>query len=134
MTAHPWPPPPHDPLARVTAGALAGWQVRVLTEDRRNTAHLAARGLLHVQLWHPVAGVSLITPSILTAGRYEAYPVGGWKYRPRDLEALRREIGREHPVTVPPAVVIRSIERWFVERFVPDADERAALTPSDASY
>ncbi len=68
------PPRPHDPDDRVTLGRIGEWEVRRFEGDGAKSGYSAPRGFLHVQLWHPWRAVSLLTPSRLTAGRYEAFP------------------------------------------------------------
>ena len=72
-----WPPSPHDPRERETALLLEGWEVRVFTG--RWFQYFVTHGLWHLQLWSPAGRVSILTPSRLTRGLYEAFPVSNWK-------------------------------------------------------
>lgn len=119
-------PPPHDPSERVLAGESHGWQVRVLSPMGPKHSYFASRGFLHVQLWQPRLGISVLTPSRLTEDRFEAFPVRGWKCRPPDYDALRQVVAEEHGVLVPPWPVLRALERWFVRRYAVEAERAEA--------
>ncbi|MBX3185368.1 MAG: hypothetical protein KF819_00070 [Labilithrix sp.] len=111
----PPPPPPHDPRERDLALTLEGWEVRVFGD--RQFEYFATRGFWHVQLWHPRAGVSILTPSRLTRGFYEAFPVAGWKGQAPDYEHLATLV-REHRVALPSKAALLRIERAFVDDVV----------------
>jgi hypothetical protein len=117
-----WPPSPHDPCERTLVGESHGWQVRVFPQGEPKHAYFAARGFLHVQLWEPTRGVSLLTPSRLTEDRFEVFPVRSWKCRPPDYDAVREVVLEAHGVGVPPWPVVRALERWFVRRFEVEAE------------
>jgi hypothetical protein len=105
---------------------FAQWEVRIFHPARRMHRYFAPRGFLHLQLWEAELGFSLLTPSRLTAGRYEAYPVGGWKLAHRSLETLRGLL----PVEIPDEALIRELEHFYVtlpSRFEP-------LTERDEDY
>ncbi len=106
-------PPPHDPAEREVAHAVDGWEVRVFTGSK--FAYFAPRGLWHVQLWHPRACVSVLTPSRLTAEAYEIFPSAGWKRRCATHEEVARVLAAEHGVAFLDARALREVERVFVE-------------------
>jgi hypothetical protein len=113
--------PPHDPADRICVAVLASWEVRIFHPAGRMHRYFAPRGLLHLQLWECEKSFSLLTPSRLTAGRYEAFPVRGWKLSHRCLETLQQLI----PIELPDAALIRAWEREYVElpaRFEPRSD------------
>jgi hypothetical protein len=118
----PAPPAPHDPAERDLLLRIGDWEVRRFPEDGKLFGYAAPRGMLHVQLWHPASGVSVLTPSRITGGHYEAYPIGGWKGASRDLGQIAAAIRGEHRIAVPRARRVASLERWFV-----GAAERRAL-------
>src|SRR4051812_39642737 len=68
LLAHP-PAAPHDPRDRELLTRADGWEIRALKSDW--FGFFAARGLWHVQLWHPGKSLSILTPSTLTCGHYE---------------------------------------------------------------
>jgi hypothetical protein len=107
------PPPPHDPTERVLITRIEGWQVRDFAHDDERLAYFAARGLGHLQLWHAARGVSVLTPSRLTDGRYEAFPIAGWKQRADDWQALATMLRASHGLALPSHARLRAVERWF---------------------
>jgi hypothetical protein len=103
---------PHAPEERDLVGGAGGWQVRAYPAGR----HAAGRGFLHVQLWDPAAGISILTPSRLTGGCFEVWtPAAGrcglvlWAQVERALAG----------VVVPGPAEIAALERWFVLRHEP---------------
>ena len=115
----PPPPPPHDPRDRELVMQLGRWEVRVSTG--RAFEYFVPRGRWHVQLWHPEAGISILTPSKLTAGAFEAYPSRGWKARSCDYGALRDWLEAEHDTPLPSDADMSWIERVLVDRIVASA-------------
>lgn len=111
-----WPPPPHDPRERDLIVRLPEWEVRAFPKGGRMHAYFAPRGLLHLQLWHPRARVSVLTPSRLTCGRYEIYPYEGRKLPVADMQALYRAMSALLRCELPPPARLVALERWFVER------------------
>jgi hypothetical protein len=114
------PPPPHDPLERVLVTRIDGWQVRDFAHDDERLAYFAAHGFSHLQLWNPARGVSVLTPSRLTDGRFEAFPIAGWKQRADDWLALATLLRATHGLVPPGPACLRAVERWFLR---PDAPE-----------
>ena len=109
------PPPPHDPRERERVAVTGAWEVRQFPADDPKLAYFAPRGFLHVQLWHPGEGVSVLTPSKLTGGLYAIWSpdarldCAGWD----DVVcALPRLI-------VPGAAQVRAFERWLVTAHEP---------------
>ena len=79
----PWSPPPHEPRERVEIARLGDWEVRAFRPEGVKHHYFAPRGMLHLQLRHSAAGISLLTPSRLTLRRYEVYPIAEWNSRTR---------------------------------------------------
>jgi hypothetical protein len=142
-----WPPAPHDPRERalictlvVRAPALPAhssrhgstgrrgapastrWEVRAFPIGGRMHRYFAPRGLLHLQLWQPESGVSMLTPSRLTLGRWEVFPVEGWKRGLDQVADLRRLVRSSLRVEPPTAAQLAAARAWFVDR-----EERRAL-------
>lgn len=90
-------------------GPLGAWKALVF--GGRMLGYFAPRGLAHVQLWHERAGISVLTPSRLTGGRYEVFPVAGWKKRASDYRTLEWLVEQEHGVALPPLAEVSRIER-----------------------
>lgn len=114
-----WPPPPHDPRERELAMRLGEWDVLLFGE--RKFQYFVTRGFWHLQLWHPVARVSILSPSRLTRGFYEAYPIANWKAQAPDYEQLVSLIAGTHATTLPTAAEIKRVERALVNDVVASA-------------
>ncbi|MBN9160529.1 MAG: hypothetical protein J0I07_06180 [Myxococcales bacterium] len=110
------PPVPHDPCDREAVILLGGWEVRVSTGSAFE--FFVPRGLWHVQLWHPIAQISILTPSRLTAGKFEAFPSRGWKARCATYQELSAVLRSEHDVTLPSAEAVTWIRHHLVDRLV----------------
>lgn len=111
-----WPPPPHDPRERELVMVLTGWEVRLFSGPKFQ--YFAPRGFWHVQLWHPEARVSVLTPSRLTSGFYEAYPIANWKAQASDYDRLVSLIAGTHSASLPRKAEIVRIEKAFVNDVV----------------
>jgi hypothetical protein len=120
----PSPPPPHDPRERVLVATAGAFEVRAFPPSDPKHAYFAARALLHLQLWHPSAGVSLLTPSRLTRNAYELFPVDGWKRAVRSAEDARRLARYAHGVELPSPLQLAALIEWHVR-----GDERRAAQP-----
>ncbi len=114
------PPPPHDPTERVLVGHVDDWEVRDFAADDPRYRYLLPRGFGHLQLWHPEARLSILTPSRLTRDRYEAFPVVGWKRREHDWAALAAIVRAQTGVTPPTPLSMRALARWFERRVALD--------------
>jgi hypothetical protein len=124
-----WPPPPHDPRERAVLFHIAGgWEVRAFPRDDRRFAYFVPRGLWHLQLWHPSRRISILTPSRLTRGLYEIFPVNGWKTAAPDIDELRSAVESAHAVTLPGPAALAALELWLVH-----GEVRRLTSPSDAS-
>jgi hypothetical protein len=117
------PPPPHDPTERILVTRIDGWLVRDFAEDDQRLAYFAMRGFSHFQLWHPAYSISVLTPSRLTGGAFEVFPIGNWKRRAADWEALDSMLKTYHQVAPPGESCLRALERWFPH--LPDSFARA---------
>jgi len=120
-----WPPSPHDPRERELAAIVDGWEVRLF--GGRKFQYFVTRGFWHIQLWHPEARVSILTPSRLTCGFYEAFPIANWKERTATYDRLVRILRATH-VDPPDRAQMESLERSLVDEIV-----RAAIGPRWAS-
>lgn len=111
-----WPPPPHDPRERERTLVVEGWEVRLFTG--RKLEYFVPRGFWHLQLWHPHARVSVLTPSRLTCGLYEAYPVANWKAQAPDYDKLVTLLGGMFTAKLPDRSVMMRLERALVDDLV----------------
>ena len=111
-----WPPPPHDPRERERIATVSGWEIRQFVGQKY--LYFVRNGFWHVQLWHPRARVSVLTPSRLTRDRYELFPSAGWKARAQKYADLAPLIAGEHPVSLLPEHALRELERTLVQRVI----------------
>ena len=70
------PAAPHDPHERAVIHSRYGWQIRTYAWNTALHRYGAQKGMLHLQLWCPSMGLSILTPSELTAGHYEVSMAG----------------------------------------------------------
>lgn len=102
-------PTPHDPSERVVVADTGDWQLRAFAPGDPKATYFAESGFSHVQFWNPSAGISVLTPSALTCGRWQVFPIDGWK---RDFVALataREAIIREHRIELPDDEVVHAL-------------------------
>jgi hypothetical protein len=102
---------------------LGAWEARLF--GSRMFEYFASRDLWHMQLWHPESGVSVLTPSRLTRGRYEAFPLSGWKAT-ADYRCLAMQVLEEHGVAMPDASEVLRLEQALVHDLVRVTFERAS--------
>jgi hypothetical protein len=111
-----WPPPPHDPREREIALEVSGWEVRVF--GARKFQYFVTRGYWHLQLWHPRARISVLTPSRLTRGFYEAYPIANWKGQALHYDQLVSLLAGIHDTPLPSKADVMRLERALVDDVV----------------
>ena len=117
-----WPPRPHDPRDRIAVAGVDAWEVRVFPPGSRHHRYFAGREMLHLQLWDARRGISVLTPSRITAGRYEVFPVHDWKLAVADFQELRELVAKELGIRLPGTRRQRALEEWFVARDVRAAE------------
>ena len=78
----------HTDTNRTLVYWLGEWDVRM--SDPRSDLHrlLAVNGMLHLQMWHPESGTSVLTPSPLTDQLFEAIPLFGNQFRTRSYPEM----------------------------------------------
>jgi hypothetical protein len=118
------PPPPHDPRERERVFTHGAWEIRLFTD--RKFAYFVGHGLWHIQLWNPDAQVSILTPSRLTRGFFEAYPVAECPARAADFHALGEALEGEFPA-LDLALPTESEVAWLRKVFVDDVVAPAHL-------
>lgn len=126
-------PPPHAPADRIEVDTsvtsfdspvLCTWQVRIFDPAGQFHLYCGTTGFAHIQLWNPWFGVSLLTPSRLTASRYEAFPIAGWKYACDDYADIVYVIEKMYATIMPSAArVIALCEDYGA---LPTGDRRKA--------
>jgi hypothetical protein len=112
------PPPPHDPRERIILSRTGDWEVRAFAEGDPKFHYLLRHGMWHLQLWHSGRGVSILTPSALTAGHYEIFSVRGRTVRVRSAAEVVALVERHHDVAAPSVGILTVLEAWFVEEIV----------------
>lgn len=98
---------------------LEGWEVRLF--GGRKFQYFVTRGFWHVQLWHPEARISVLTPSRLTCGFFEVYPVDDWKAQAHDYEGLAALVAGLGGPSIPSWPRLHTILRAFVADLVDGA-------------
>lgn len=111
------PPPPHDPWERGLVARIGAWEVRRFEPEDLKFGYFLARGFLHLQLWHPEAPASVLTPSRLTGGFFEVFPIDGWKARVT-AGVLHRIVARELGVRLPSLTRIAAATEWHLHALV----------------
>lgn len=119
---------PHRPDDRVVVEtvAVAGsdrpfghWEVRVFDPAGKFHHYFALRALLHVQLWNPFFGVSILSPSRLTGFNYESYPLDDWKYASPDYNDISARLRANLGIRLPDETLVRQLRRSYVGDSVP---------------
>lgn len=116
----------HATGERVPIAQLGDWEVRRHDEHGPHHHYFTTRGMLHLQLWHPRAQISILTPSILTGGRFDI-----WRDGIRIAVSTWADVAYhliDEPL--PSAAEIAALRAWTVTR-----DELAArrARPADAT-
>lgn len=120
------PPAPHDPRERELALLEGLWEVRIF--GGRKFEYFVSRGFWHLQLWHPTAGVSVLTPSRLTLGFYEMV-IGDTKTRTSDYVRLGVFARRTHAgLALPSPARLAQLERALVDDVVRTREHRAVAS------
>lgn len=95
---------------------LGEWEARLFGD--RMYEYFRPRGLWHLQLWHPRRRISVLSPSRLTRGRWEAFPIRGWKQDGSSYGVVAEHIESEHPVRMPSDAAVAALERSLVGELV----------------
>jgi hypothetical protein len=114
----------HAIADRVVVARCEDWEVRQHPIDDPASADLVAGGYLHLQLWCPATGISILTPSRLTAGLFDVRLADGGRVR---AHLYRRAQDAVRPRAAPSEAAIAALERWHVLRHEPLALHGAPL-------
>jgi hypothetical protein len=109
-------PPPHDPTERNGVAWVGLWQVRQFSDGDARLAYFRPRGFHHLQLWNPDERISILTPSRLTAGRFEVWPEGGDRWSAPTWREVTEHLAG---VALPSSLEILALESWFIAREEP---------------
>lgn len=112
-----WPSSPHDPRERALLDRYGDWEVRACPDSDFRFFYVVERGLWHVQLWQAEARISVLTPSRITCGEYEASSVESSKRRVREFDELDAVLRHHFGVAPPSERVLGRALREFVEHF-----------------
>lgn len=102
----------HALVDRIVIAKLGEWEVRRHDEGERPHSYFARRGFLHLQLWQPALGISILTPSGLTNGRFEIWR-DGLRISQADWHGVVRCLGG---TGLPSAREVDAFCRWTVLR------------------
>ncbi len=114
---------PHRPDDRIVAETICVpchavvfgyWEVRIFDPAGQFHHYFASRALLHVQLWNPFFGVSILSPSRLTGFNYESFPLNEWKYASPDYDDIAERLRAHIGIRLPNASFVRRICRTYV--------------------
>lgn len=114
---------PHRPDDRIVtetvsvpcrAAPFGYWEVRIFDPAGQFHHYFASRALLHVQLWNPFFGVSILSPSRLTGFNYESFPLDEWKYASPDYDEISERLRARMGIRLPDASCVRRICRTYV--------------------
>jgi hypothetical protein len=115
---------PHDPNDRIavetftvgtTASVFGEWQVRLFDPAGVFRHYLSQQSLLHVQLWNPYFRVSILTPSRLTGGYFESFPVRGWKIASPQFEDIVRALETTIAIRVPDGALVERLRQRYAD-------------------
>ena len=99
---NPRPPLSHDPGTRELIEEIDGWQLRVLVA---RTRHKRSRSpIADVQLWHPQASVSLLSPSSRGRDRYEVWTARFGSFAISGAAGLAELVRRLTGLSILPAI------------------------------
>lgn len=82
----------HQPAHRVVVDYLGGWEMRVYAKNSAVHRERSARGELHLQLFFRELGVSVLTRSALTDGKFEILHKRN-RYRTSSWDGVQRVLG-----------------------------------------
>ncbi len=111
----------HDPEAHVEVLRVGEWQVRAVPRGTPRFRRLLRREALHVQLWHPTASVSVVTPSVDTSDCFEVRCAGALPVRVARPPQLHALVARTCGVDLPKMREMALFADWFAR-----AEERRA--------
>jgi len=103
-----WPAAPHDPRERAAIDSVGEWLVCQFPAGDQRLEYFADRGFLHLQLWHPIAEISVLTPSRLTEDCFEMYPYARGRLRDPRPAAISAVL-RLHCLDFPTCCAIRQL-------------------------
>ena len=107
------PPAPHDPTERLCVATLGGWEIRCFAFNDPKHSYMAARGMLHLQLWCPSYNVSILTPSMLTERQFDLWTTDEHIRLPC-LKRVGQQLAESLGILPPCIHLIQHFESWLV--------------------
>lgn len=118
----------HAVTERAVVGRCGGWEVRRHPLGEPAVAAYVRDGYLHLQLWCGRSGISILTPSRLTAGLFDLQLADGARVRAHLYQRVVDAVPAG--VRAPSESDVAALERWHVLPHEP-AGHHAARTWRD---
>ena len=112
----------HAPVERIVVARLGDWELRRHSDSSPQHRYFAARGFLHLQLWQPIAQVSVLTPSRLTNDRFEIWR-DGIRIAVRDWKEVAARLS---DLALPSGSEVAALHTWMIVRDAVSALRRGA--------
>ncbi|MEM7541133.1 MAG: hypothetical protein AAF384_06040 [Pseudomonadota bacterium] len=116
---------PHRPEDRILAEQIEvtdrqnetlAWEVRVFDPAGIFHHYFCNREMLHIQLWQPHYGISVLTPSRNTGCNFEAFPIRDWKFATPDYSKLQNELKNYLAVTLPTEKRVQQLVDYYTSQ------------------
>ena len=76
--------------------------------------YFVRKKMMHLQLWHPLIWVSVLTPSKLTLGRFEIFPIEGWKCNSPCLDFVNKTLREKLGAPIIDRSMLRIFQRHLI--------------------
>ena len=91
----------HVESSRALVFWLGDWDVRMSEPGSNEHRLLVVNGMFHIQLWHPEARLSVLTPSPLTDHQFEVANVMGNRFRTDSYDEMAAVVQAARHVKMP---------------------------------
>ncbi len=88
---------------------LDEWDVRMSVPESTEHRLLVVNGMFHLQLWHPQARLSILTPSPLTGNQFEVSPILGNTFRSSSYGEVAAVVEAARRVKMPSVDELRDV-------------------------
>ena len=88
---------------------LDDWDVRMSEPGSDEHRLLVVNGMFHIQLWHPQARLSVLTPSPLTGHQFEVANIMGNRFRSESYEEMATVVQAARHVQMPRVDEVRDV-------------------------
>jgi len=99
----------HSESGRGLVFWLDEWDVRMSVATSDEHRLLVVNGMFHIQLWHPQAKLSVLTPSPLTGHQFEASSLLGKPFRSESYDELAAVVRAALHVDMPHVDRVREV-------------------------